>query len=138
MELTQRAGVFGFAECIDLLGHYTLLCIDEFELDDPGNTTLVSRLLSQLVERGVSGAATSNTRPEQLGEGRFAAQDFLREINTLAAIFTTVRIEGPDYRHRDLPPARQPLSDVQVAMRAAAVEGATLDDFDALCAHLAT
>lgn len=31
-------------------------------------------------------------RPEQLGEGRFAAQDFLREINTLAAIFTTVRV----------------------------------------------
>ena len=87
MELTQLAGVFGFTECIDLLADYTLLCIDEFELDDPGNTTLISRLLSQLVERGVSVAATSNTLPEQLGEGRFAAQDFLREINTLAADF---------------------------------------------------
>lgn len=83
-------------------------------------------------------AATSNTLPEQLGEGRFAAQDFLREINTLASIFTTVRIEGPDYRHRDLPPAPAPLSDEEVAARAARVEGATLDDFDALCAHLAT
>ena len=100
------AGVFGFVECIDLLADYVVVCIDEFELDDPGNTTLVSRLLSQLVERGVSVAATSNTLPEQLGEGRFAAQDFLREINTLAQIFTTVRIEGPDYRHRGLPPAR--------------------------------
>jgi cell division protein ZapE len=137
-ELTQLAGVFGFVECIDLLANYTAVCIDEFELDDPGNTTLISRMLSSLVERGVSVAATSNTLPEQLGEGRFAAQDFLREINTLAKIFTTVRIEGPDYRHRDLPPAPQPLSDEQVAMRAAAVEGATLDDFDALCAHLAT
>ena len=137
-ELTQLAGVFGFVECIDLLAGYTAVCIDEFELDDPGNTTLVSRMLSSLVERGVSVAATSNTLPEQLGEGRFAAQDFLREINTLASIFTTVRIEGPDYRHRDLPPAPQPLSDEQVAVRAAAVEGATLDDFDALCAHLAT
>ena len=95
-------------------------------------------MLSQLVERGVSVAATSNTLPEQLGEGRFAAQDFLREINTLASIFTTVRIEGPDYRHRDLPPAPLPLSDEQVAARAEAVPGATLDDFDALCAHLAT
>ena len=110
-ELTQLAGVFGFVECIDLLADYVVVCIDEFELDDPGNTTLISRLLSQLVERGVSVAATSNTLPEQLGEGRFAAQDFLREINTLAAIFTTVRIEGPDYRHRDLPPAPEPLSD---------------------------
>ncbi len=137
-ELTQLAGVFGFVECIDLLAGYTVVCIDEFELDDPGNTTLISRMLSSLVERGVSVAATSNTLPEQLGEGRFAAQDFLREINTLASIFTTVRIEGPDYRHRDLPPAPQPLSDEDVTARAAGVPGATLDDFDALCAHLAT
>jgi cell division protein ZapE len=138
MELTQLAGVFGFVECIDLLADYTLLCIDEFELDDPGNTTLISRLLSQLVERGVSVAATSNTLPEQLGEGRFAAQDFLREINTLAAIFDVVRIEGPDYRHRDLPPAPEPPSDEEVAAHAATTAGATLDDFDALCAHLGT
>ena len=137
-ELTQLAGVFGFVECIDLLAGYTLVCIDEFELDDPGNTTLISRLLSQLVERGVSVAATSNTLPEQLGEGRFAAQDFLREINTLAAIFTTVRIEGPDYRHRELPPAPEPLSDAEVTALAGQRPGATLDDFDALCAHLAT
>jgi cell division protein ZapE len=116
-ELTQLAGVFGFAECIDLLANYTVVCIDEFELDDPGNTTLISRMLSSLVERGVSVAATSNTLPEQLGEGRFAAQDFLREINTLAGIFTTVRIDGPDYRHRGLPPAPQPLSDEEVVAR---------------------
>ncbi|KQY09681.1 ATPase [Mycobacterium sp. Root135] len=137
-ELTQLAGVFGFLECIELLSEYVVVCIDEFELDDPGNTTLISRLLSALVERGVSVAATSNTLPEQLGEGRFAAQDFLREINTLAGIFTTVRIEGPDYRHRDLPPAPVPPSDDEVRDEAAGVSGATLDDFDALCAHLAT
>jgi cell division protein ZapE len=137
-ELTQLAGVFGFLECIDLLSHYVVVCIDEFELDDPGNTTLISRLLSALIERGVSIAATSNTLPEQLGEGRFAAQDFLREINTLAKIFVTVRIEGPDYRHRDLPPAPVPPSDDEVRAEAAEVPGATLDDFDALCAHLAT
>lgn len=137
-ELTQLAGVFGFVECIDLLAAYTVVCIDEFELDDPGNTTLISRMLSQLVERGVSIAATSNTLPEQLGEGRFAAQDFLREINTLASIFTTVRIEGPDYRHRGLPPAPEPLTDEQVRALAEQTPGATLDDFDELCEHLAT
>ena len=138
MELTQLAGVFGFVECIDLLADYTLLCIDEFELDDPGNTTLISRLLSQLVERGVSVAATSNTLPEQLGEGRFAAQDFLREINTLAGIFDVVRIGGPDYRHRELTPGPRPPSDDEVAAHAASVAGATFDDFDGLCVHLAT
>jgi cell division protein ZapE len=138
MQLTQLAGVIGFTECVELLGDCTVLCIDEFELDDPGNTTLISRLLSQLVERGVSVAATSNTLPEQLGEGRFAAQDFLREITTLATIFDVVRIEGPDYRHRDLLPAPRPPSDDEVVAHAAEVAGATLDDFDALCAHLAT
>ncbi|ORV50775.1 ATPase [Mycolicibacter engbaekii] len=138
MELTQLAGVFGFTECIDLLGGYTVVCIDEFELDDPGNTTLVSRLLSELVARGVSIAATSNTLPEQLGEGRFAVQDFLREIHALASIFTSVRVDGPDYRHRDLPPAPEPPSTPEVTQRAAARPGSTLDDFDALCAHLAT
>jgi cell division protein ZapE len=137
-ELTQLAGVFGFVECIDLLADYTAVCIDEFELDDPGNTTLISRLLSELVARGVSVAATSNTLPEQLGEGRFAVQDFLREIHALASIFTSVRIDGPDYRHRDLPPAPDPLSDDEVVARAAEVFGSTVDDFDALCAHLAT
>jgi cell division protein ZapE len=137
-ELTQLAGVFGFVECIELLADYVVVCIDEFELDDPGNTTLISRLLSELVARGVSVAATSNTLPEQLGEGRFAVQDFMREISTLASIFTSVRIDGPDYRHRDLPPAPEPLTDEEVATRAAEVPGATLDDFDALCAHLAT
>jgi cell division protein ZapE len=137
-ELTQLAGVFGYVECIDMLADYTVVCIDEFELDDPGNTVLVSRLLSELVARGVSIAATSNTLPEQLGEGRFAAEDFLREIHTLANIFTTVRIEGPDYRHRELPPAPEPLTDEEVRQRAAATAGATIDDFDELCAHLAT
>ena len=138
-ELTQLAGVFGFVECIDLLADYVVVCIDEFELDDPGNTTLISRLLSQLVERGVSVAATSNTLPEQLGEGRFAAQDFLREINTLAAIFTTVRIDGPGL------PASRSAAGAGTADRCRTstsacrrVAGATLDDFDALCAHLAT
>ena len=137
-ELTQLAGVFGFVECIELLADYVVVCIDEFELDDPGNTTLISRLLSELVARGVSVAATSNTLPEQLGEGRFAVQDFMREISALSSIFSSARIDGPDYRHRDLPPAPEPLSDEEVATRAAEVPGATLDDFDALCAHLAT
>ncbi|MEO8816428.1 MAG: cell division protein ZapE [Mycobacterium sp.] len=138
MELTQLAGVFGFTECIDLLGDYTVVCIDEFELDDPGNTTLVSRLLSELVARGVSVAATSNTLPEQLGEGRFAVHDFLREINMLAKIFTAVRIDGPDYRHRDMAAAPEPPSEQEVAARVAGAPGSTLDDFDALCEHLAT
>jgi cell division protein ZapE len=120
------------------LRDHRLLAIDEFELDDPRDTTLVSRLLAELTDAGVRVAATSNTLPDRLGEGRFAAEDFLREIQALAATFTVVRVDGPDYRHRGLPDAPPPSSDAGLAASAAAITGATLDDFDALCAHLAT
>lgn len=137
-ELTNLVGALGFTNAVERLSANSVLCIDEFELDDPGDTMLVSRLLTELSAAGVSIAATSNTLPGQLGEGRFAAQDFLREIKKLGSIFDTVRVDGPDYRHRDLPPAPEPSSPEQLADRAAATPGATLDDFDALLRHLST
>src|SRR3712207_9486290 len=45
-----------------------------------GDTVLMSRLLRELADAGTALAATSNTLPDALGEGRFAAEDFLREI----------------------------------------------------------
>ncbi|MEU1523378.1 cell division protein ZapE [Nocardia rhamnosiphila] len=137
-ELTNLVGALGFGNAVERLSANSVLCIDEFELDDPGDTMLVSRLLTELSASGVSVAATSNTLPGQLGEGRFAAQDFLREIKKLGSIFDTVRVDGPDYRHRDLPPAPEPSSDAQLNERAAATPAATLDDFDALLRHLST
>lgn len=137
-ELTNLVGVLGFNNAVERLSANSVLCIDEFELDDPGDTMLVSRLLTELSARGVSIAATSNTLPGQLGEGRFAAQDFLREIKKLGAIFQAVRVDGPDYRHRDLPPAPEPTSPALLAERAAATPGSTLDEFDALLKHLST
>ena len=79
----------------------TLICIDEFELDDPGDTMMMTRMLGELVASGTRIAATSNTPPNALGEGRFAASDFLREIQSLSEHFETVRIDGLDYRRRD-------------------------------------
>ncbi|MGY4099085.1 cell division protein ZapE [Nocardia sp. R16R-3T] len=137
-ELTNLVGALGFNKALDRLAANSVLCIDEFELDDPGDTMLVSRLLTELSARGVCIAATSNTLPGQLGEGRFAAQDFLREIKKLGSIFDAVRVDGPDYRHRDLPPAPEPTSPELLAERAAATPGSTLDEFDALLMHLST
>ncbi|WP_054814117.1 cell division protein ZapE [Nocardia arizonensis] len=137
-ELTNLVGALGFTNAVERLARNSVLCIDEFELDDPGDTMLVSRLLTELSGRGVSIAATSNTLPGQLGEGRFAAQDFLREIKKLGSIFEAVRVDGPDYRHRDLPPAPAPGDPTALAERAAATPGSTLDDFDPLLAHLST
>jgi cell division protein ZapE len=111
VELTNLVGVLGFGEAVRRLSGHRLLAIDEFELDDPGDTTLVSRLIRELTEAGVFVAATSNTLPDKLGEGRFAAHEFLREIQAMSARFDVVRVDGPDYRHRGLPDAPDPMTD---------------------------
>ncbi|MFE9453808.1 cell division protein ZapE [Streptomyces sp. NPDC006739] len=137
VELTNLVGALGFQKTVQTLSGHSLLCIDEFELDDPGDTVLVSTLLGKLVEAGVALAATSNTLPGKLGEGRFAAADFLREIQGLSAHFRALRIDGEDYRHRGLPAAPAPYSDEQVTKAAYATPGASLDDFPHLLDHLA-
>ncbi|MFI7018547.1 cell division protein ZapE [Streptomyces sp. NPDC050164] len=137
VELTNLVGALGFQQTVQTLSGHRLLCIDEFELDDPGDTVLVSTLLGKLVDAGVALAATSNTLPGKLGEGRFAAADFLREIQGLSAHFRALRIDGEDYRHRGLPAAPPPYSDEQVTEAAHATEGASLDAFSPLLEHLA-
>ncbi|MCW2585589.1 MAG: ATP/GTP-binding protein [Frankiales bacterium] len=136
VELTHLVGALGFAQTVTALSGHRLLAIDEFELDDPGDTVLVSTLLGKLVRAGVRVAATSNTLPGALGEGRFAAGDFLREIQGLAGHFTPVRVDGEDYRHRGLPAAPAPLIADQLAQRALA-DGASYDGFEAVLDHLA-
>jgi cell division protein ZapE len=138
VELTNLVGALGFQHAVTALSGHRLVCIDEFELDDPGDTVLVSTLLGKLADAGVRLAATSNTLPGKLGEGRFASADFMREIQGLSARFTSLRIDGEDYRHRGLPEAPAPHTDEQVTAAAAATPGAALDDFPALAAHLAT
>jgi cell division protein ZapE len=100
VEYTHLVGAMGFQAARAALQEFGLVCIDEFELDDPGDTLLIARLMRELTDGGVAIAATSNTLPDSLGQGRFAADDFRREIQALAAVFTVVSIDGPDYRHR--------------------------------------
>jgi cell division protein ZapE len=137
IEYTALVGALGYADAVQLLRGASLICIDEFELDDPGDTRLMSRLLSELAASGTRIAATSNTPPNALGEGRFAAQDFLREIDALASRFTTLRIDGLDYRRRDLEGHAVAVTDEQVDAALAAAHGTTtVDDFAALVEHL--
>ncbi len=132
VEYTNLVGAMGFAAAVEALSAHRLVCIDEFELDDPGDTVLMSTLLGRLVDAGVNLAATSNTLPDKLGEGRFAAEDFLREIQGLSAHFDVLRIEGEDYRHRGLPVAPEPWRDEDVRAHAETMPDASLDDFRAL------
>ena len=64
-----------------------------------------------MFDRGARVLTTSNTAPDAQGEGRFDAASFRREIQSIAARFRTVRIDGPDHRFADrdrglLAPAR--------------------------------
>jgi len=139
IEYTALVGALGYAGAVAQLTGATLVCIDEFELDDPGDTRLMSRLLSELVASGSRIAATSNTPPNALGEGRFAAQDFLREIDALAARFTTVRIDGLDYRRRDMEGHAATTADGDFDAELARLTGVvTVDSFDAVIRHLST
>lgn len=137
VEYTNLVGALGFQQTVDALSGHRLVCIDEFELDDPGDTVLMATLLSRLAEAGVALAATSNTLPDALGQGRFAAEDFLREIQSLSSRFEVLTVDGPDYRHRDSVEAPEPLSEDEV--RAATDRpGALLDHFVDVTRHLST
>ena len=137
VEYTHLAGALGFRGAVDALSGAALVCIDEFELDDPGDTVLVARLLRELAGSGTRLAATSNTLPEALGADRFVAEDFLREIQSLGERFEVVTIDGEDYRHRGRPEPPEPATDAAVAALQDTA-GAFVDDFDDLCAHLAS
>jgi cell division protein ZapE len=138
IEYTALVGALGYQQTVALFRGADLLCIDEFELDDPGDTMVMTRLLGELVPTGTRLAATSNTPPNALGEGRFAAQDFLREIHAMSASFQTVRIDGTDYRQRAVDGHAVVLSDADYATAVAQGGGATSDDdFVDLIRHLA-
>ena len=139
---TGLIGVLGFANAVKQLSKYQLIAIDEFELDDPGDTMMLSRLLTELDAKGVRFAATSNTPPNALGQGRFAAADFAREINAMAGKFQIITIDGEDYRHRPVDNAPTSVSqsdlDAWVYEKSQSGEQVAVDDFEVLLKHLST
>lgn len=137
VEYTNLIGALGFTRARDVLSQMKLVCIDEFELDDPGDTVMMSRMMRELTDAGVRIVATSNTLPGALGEGRFAAQDFLREIQALSDQFDVLHIDGDDYRHRDLDTPPEPVSTADLDRIEAESTGVVArDDFATLLEHL--
>ncbi len=138
LEYTTLVGFLGFSAAVTELGKKTLICIDEFELDDPGDTMIMSRLLKELEAKGVRFAATSNTPPNALGDGRFAAADFKREIQGLGSRFSIITVDGEDYRHRPIEAHSQNLSPIELDAWAAEQSSPAVDDFNELLKHLGT
>lgn len=115
-ELAYTISRLGLDAMLVALAETRLLCIDEFELDDVAQTRMAATFLGRLLaRRGLPMAivTTSNTLPSDLGQGRFAAEAFQREIGDIAARFEVVSIDGEDYRHRHWDEAPSTTSDVQ-------------------------
>jgi cell division protein ZapE len=141
IEYTALVGALGFQGTIDLLRGTSLVCIDEFELDDPGDTMVMTRLIKELSDGGTRFAATSNTPPGALGEGRFAAQDFLREIQAMSDRFDTMRIDGLDYRRRSTEESAATVDDVAFvigSLPSGGTDRVTVDGFRDVVGHLAS
>ncbi len=99
-ELVFFLGLLGVERARAVFAGQRLAAVDEWELDDPGNLKLALAFLRGALADGVCVAATSNTLPLQLGEGRFSQKDFRAEVEELAGAFEVVNMEGEDYRHR--------------------------------------
>ena len=138
LEYTSIVGYLGFQEAVKLFSRYRLICIDEFELDDPGDTMIMSRLLKELEQAGVRFAATSNTPPNALGQGRFAAEDFKREIQGLGERFQMISVDGEDFRHRDSEAESRNLSEQELRDWISYQPDPYLDSFPKLLGHLGT
>ena len=137
---TSLIGALGFAQAVEALSKFELICIDEFELDDPGDTMMMSRLLNELTAKGIKFAATSNTPPNALGEGRFAASDFQREIHGIADQFQIMRIDGEDHRHRpiEIDLKVTSLEELDSWLASGDPKKTALDDFSSLLKHLSS
>ena len=143
-ELTAFIGFVGMETAIRSFAGHRLLCIDEFELDDVANTRMAVTFLRAVVERGTAIITTSNAVPDRLGEGRFNAEEFEREISAIASHFDVVRIDGPDYRAASHPPDVDLLAPGEIERLATSSSASmrtartSVDAFDDLLTHLRT
>jgi cell division protein ZapE len=134
-ELTAFIGFVGMQTATKSFAGHRLLCIDEFELDDVANTRMAVTFLRAIINGGCRLAATSNAIPDRLGEGRFNAEDFQRELLEIGSHWQVLRLDGPDYRATSRPSRSAALSTDEVArLRTAGV--VTVDGFDDVLAHL--
>jgi cell division protein ZapE len=137
-ELTALIGFIGMDQAVAAFADHRLVCLDEFELDDVANTLMTVTFLRRVLAGGdLRVATTSNSLPDRLGEGRFSAEDFKREIAAIAEHFAVVRIDGPDVRARQTV-LRETLPDAEVDEALATADPTTTSDdgFVDLLAHL--
>lgn len=82
-----------------LAENYDIVCIDEIELDDPGNAARFMRVLHLLNDLGVFLICTSNVDPENFIESGYQDEKFYKFIsNEFREQYKVIFINGEDYR----------------------------------------
>ncbi|MBF6179218.1 cell division protein ZapE [Nocardia otitidiscaviarum] len=82
-----------------LLDGAELVCFDEFHVHDPGDATLVARLLDTLFSRRITLVVTSNYPPERLLPNPLFHHLFVPTIERIREHLDVVSVDGPrDYR----------------------------------------
>ncbi|MCS6970273.1 MAG: AFG1/ZapE family ATPase [Planctomycetota bacterium] len=87
----------GLDDTVELLAA-DLLCLDEFDLDDPAQVRLADQLLERLIERGTRIIATSNAVVGDWGSGTLPSEQFRAQLTRIGAAFAVVHVPGRDRR----------------------------------------
>jgi cell division protein ZapE len=136
VELTHLVGALGFAPTVEALSA-TGCWHRRVRARRPGRHGAGLHAARPAGRRGRARRRHVQHAARLARRGRFAAQDFLREIQGLSAHFAPLRVDGEDYRHRGQPRRRPPVATTRCGA-GRGDPGASYDAFDALVAHLST
>lgn len=119
----------------ELVENCRLLCLDELQVHDVTDAMILSRLFTELFDRGVVVVFTSNRPPQALYQGGIQREQFVRFIDLVKARMEIVELKSPvDYRLEQLKSARQTF----ITPTGAPAEEALYDIYSRLTHHHAS